>query len=409
MLFNWIPKHDKDKFNKDLLAKVEPWQLLLSILGLASSLWTIILHVQLHNADGPLVCDVSETINCTKIIGSEYGELFQIPLGAFGMSYFAIALGLTILPIFARISKRYLAFYRLVAGTVGVVVALSMAFIAYFVLNGVCEACTLVQLSTIIYFIFTVFDFKRNQDTAVFADPSAFSRMVIVAVLLSTPPLAAGYISNTYLLNYIEKDSSSDKEVNVSKTAISPEVAKYSKDEDFKKGNDNAPIVLVEFTDFECPYCQTLHSKLHSVQENIGEENLLIVFRNWPLKYHKHSRKLALAGRCIGSKGKFWEFADWAFSTAKENNRDPEKKAILFSDSAIKDKAITLGIDEEYFTECIKNKATEVKIEKDIKDANEFGAKGTPFILINGKPYKRNWLKKGLLEKDLRKLLPSKN
>lgn len=193
------------------------------------------------------------------------------------------------------------------------------------------------------------------------------------------------------------------------RSAPKPEEAGYANspvptERDYRLGSDNAPVVLTLFTDFECPYCQKFHTRMKEVQKNIGTDTLLIAFRNWPLSYHKHSRKIALAARCAGRDNKFWEFSDWAFHNAEQYEGNDEKMAEVFSLESMAKHASSLGADFDAFTKCVKTEAEMGRILRDELDAAKMGGQGTPFILLNGKPYDGNWMKPGEIESAVSKL-----
>jgi protein-disulfide isomerase len=158
------------------------------------------------------------------------------------------------------------------------------------------------------------------------------------------------------------------------------------------------------FTDFECPYCQKFHKRVREVQDNAGRSNLLVVFRNWALPYHRHSRDIAQAARCAGRSDKFWEFADWAFETAELYGRDEKKMVEFFAVDSMEKKAASLGVHPAEFRECMKTNAELGRIMRDEIDAVKFGGKGTPFIMLNGTTYDGNWMKPGELEKAISEL-----
>ena len=404
----FLPKYNKDSYDSAFLAEISRGQLIIAMVGFCLSIFAVILHVKLKfGQGGPLVCDINGTINCTKIIGSEFGELFGISLGAYGMAFFGIAIGVSILPLFTKVSKGYVAFWRFFVALIGMTVAAVAAFIAYVVLEGVCEVCSSIQLVCLVYFGLALHEFVKNRRGLMFGESVTFQRLVIMTIVLfSTPLLIAAAGSNLY-----QSLSKKNVETTPLLAAVSEDTARYSRGkngvpEDYRKGSDAAPIVLVEFTDFECPFCQKLHFLLAEIQHNLGGDNLLIVFRHWPLEYHRHSKNLAIAARCVGRQGRFWEMADWIFKKSAEYSSDKEMKDQIFSLSSLANQAVKMGIaDQDVLDICIEKHQEEGRINDDIKEAKSLGGTGTPFIIINGAPYKGNWLEKGVLESDLKRMI----
>jgi protein-disulfide isomerase/uncharacterized membrane protein len=407
--FRFLPKHDRDNHNNKHLAAHSLGQLVVSIIGFSLSVFAAFLHIKLKFGEGgPLVCDVNETINCSKIIGSEFGELFGISLGAYGMAFFGIAAGMSLLPIITQVSKAYVSLWRFFVASVGMLVALIAAFFSYFIIKGVCEVCSSIQLVCLIYFILVVREYLNSRGQLVFAENKTFLKIAMMTSLLFFVPLLLAASGSYYYQTFYRTNSD---EVMRLLAMVSEGAARYSKGkngapEDYRKGNDNAPVVLVEFTDFECPFCYRLHLLLGEIQQKIGEDNLLVVFRNWPLSYHSHAKDLAIAARCAGRQGRFWEMADWIFYTSDKYSSNREMKDRTFSLSGLADQAVRIGVsDRKALETCIESHQEEERINDDIKEAKSLGGTGTPFVLVNGVPYKGNWLEKGVLESDLKNMI----
>ncbi|MCK5073569.1 MAG: thioredoxin domain-containing protein [Bacteriovoracaceae bacterium] len=381
-------------------------QLIITLLGLGSSFWTYLLHIQLKaQAGSPLICDVNETINCSKIIGSSQGELFYIPLGIWGMVYWLMGLGLVFLPKFSKVSARCVASWRLFVSGVGFVSALALIYISYFILKGICEFCSVVQASCIIYFIVSFVSYKRIKDGVYHATKLDFIKFVGSVTVSLVIPLVVFASTKTFFHNYYKKIDQGQKQVGEYQIQAPFLPLLDNENIDYSQGENGAPVEIIEFTDFECPYCQLLHEKLQELKHLVDSGKVRIYFRNWPLSYHKYSFKLAVAARCSGAQDKFWEFADWSFKTAKKYARDKKQKEKMFSDSNILNKAKDLNLDITAFKECLKDENILKKLKKDSSDANYLGGAGTPFLLVNGSQYKGNWLQPKLLEKDILKII----
>ena len=125
MKLPFLPAYDKDPDEAAWRARPDKVLLAVALLGFAVSLYALVLHLKLKIQKGvPLSCDINEVASCSRIIGSRYGELFGVPLGAMGMAFFAILLATSLLPLMATVSRRYYAWYQLAFSAVGAVVAL---------------------------------------------------------------------------------------------------------------------------------------------------------------------------------------------------------------------------------------------------------------------------------------------
>jgi protein-disulfide isomerase len=143
--------------------------------------------------------------------------------------------------------------------------------------------------------------------------------------------------------------------------------------EDHIKGEKNAPVTLLEYGDFECPYCGSAYPVIKKVEELEGD-NLRIVFRNFPLsEIHPHALKAAYAAEAAGKQGKFWQMHDLLF----------ENQGRL-GDEDLLGYARTLGLDIRQFQKDMVSKMTIEKVKNDFIGGAESGVNGTPTLYING-------------------------
>lgn len=142
------------------------------------------------------------------------------------------------------------------------------------------------------------------------------------------------------------------------------------------KGSANAIVEIVEFSDFQCPFCKQVTPALDGVVEKYGDK-VKLVFRQFPLEsIHEQAFKAAESALCASDQGKFWEMHDLMFE---------EQKALSVAD--LKDKAKRLGLEEAAFEECLDSAKYADQIREDLKDGASAGVTGTPSLFINGRPY----------------------
>ncbi len=137
-------------------------------------------------------------------------------------------------------------------------------------------------------------------------------------------------------------------------------------------GGEQAPVTIIEFSDYECPYCKRAEEVVQKVRQTYGDK-VRIVYRHYPLDFHANARPAAEASACANAQGKFWEFHDkiWTLSELSE----PKLKGI----------AGELGLDQAKFDECLAKKQFKADIDKDMADASAVGVTGTPAFFINGR------------------------
>lgn len=140
------------------------------------------------------------------------------------------------------------------------------------------------------------------------------------------------------------------------------------------RGNPGAPVTVVEFSDFQCPYCVRARPTVNRVRETYGDK-VRWVFRHFPLDFHAQAEKAGEGAACAGEQGKFWEMHDllWA-NTAKLQAAD------------LKAHAATLGLDGPKFGECLDSGRYAGLVAADLEAGQGYGVSGTPAFFVNGRP-----------------------
>jgi protein-disulfide isomerase len=144
-----------------------------------------------------------------------------------------------------------------------------------------------------------------------------------------------------------------------------------------KIGNPKAKIQLVEFSDFQCPYCGASYPFTKEIVSKY-KTNLLFVYRHYPLTQHKNAMIAAEAAQAAGAQGKFWEMHDMLFENQSSWSESTSPLDIF------KTYAEKLHLDMNKFVDEIKNEKYLAKIQKDREDGNKAGITGTPTYLLNG-------------------------
>ncbi len=139
-------------------------------------------------------------------------------------------------------------------------------------------------------------------------------------------------------------------------------------------GNKDSNVLLEEFSDLECPACQTAHlSFVRKIKEEF-KDNISFTYYHFPISYHKYAQKAAEAAECANDQGKFWQFVDVAFS----------KKGQLDKNSLI-NIAGALDLDKDRFTACLGSGVKKQYVERDWEEGVRRGLKGTPTFYLNGR------------------------
>lgn len=150
-------------------------------------------------------------------------------------------------------------------------------------------------------------------------------------------------------------------------------------DDDHIRGNPNAPIVLVEYSDYDCPFCKQFHTTMNRIMAEYGPDGQVAwVYRHFPLEQlHPNAAKVAEASECVAAlagNDAFWTFSDLVFDERDTN--EPTNMARL------SEYAVTAGASEAAFNECLESGKYADEVATDIADGRNAGAKGTPHTLV---------------------------
>lgn len=144
-------------------------------------------------------------------------------------------------------------------------------------------------------------------------------------------------------------------------------------DDDPIKGNPKAPVTIVEFSEYQCPFCRRFHKEVlpKLEEEYISKGKVRYIFRDFPLRFHKKAVPAAIAANCAGEQGKYWEMNDFLFN-------NPDKLDI----EAVTPSVGEIGLDQAEFETCVKKESHQAEIDKDLEDGRKYGVRGTPSLFI---------------------------
>ena len=138
-------------------------------------------------------------------------------------------------------------------------------------------------------------------------------------------------------------------------------------------GSSAAPVQIVEFSDFQCPYCRRAADTMAQVVTKYGDK-VSLVFRNDPLPMHAYAHRAAEAADCANDQGRFWTYHDLLFAGSK------------LDDTQLEGYATTLGLQASKFDACLHAGAHTAEVDADMADAARAAITGTPGFFINGRP-----------------------
>ncbi len=155
-----------------------------------------------------------------------------------------------------------------------------------------------------------------------------------------------------------------------------PQIVRYDVpvDDDPFLGSNDAPITIIEFSDYECPYCRQWHSEVYTRLMDTYGDQIRFVYRDFPIEsIHPNARSAAEAANCANELGVFWDFHDKLFSME-----------LGLGSEAYQEYASQLGLDSGEFQECIDSGRYQQEVRADFDFASNLGVRSTPTFFING-------------------------
>lgn len=147
------------------------------------------------------------------------------------------------------------------------------------------------------------------------------------------------------------------------------------------KGNVNAPVKLVEYSDFECPHCKDFEPILKKALADFGD-NISLEYNDFPLtQAHKNATLAAEAAQCALQQNTFWEYHDVLFAKQDDwaNVADPTEKFAQY--------ATELSLDKDKFSSCVNNHEQKPAVTEDVAEGNAKQVDSTPTLFVNGEEY----------------------
>jgi protein-disulfide isomerase len=345
--------------------------LVLSLLSGAALSVYYLWHMWVPSGDS--LCGISETINCQASSQSIFARVGPLPVALLGAAFYLAGL---VLVRRARPDDAEVGNLRLLHILFGVSVLYSVFLggISALVLKTICPVCTLMYMANGVGLFATwklVGEPPWKSVARVFAAPLQALKQggvwfaLFFAALCFVGVAAEQRIAGPADLVIEPRDPDAAPIPYAELTAAHVPAV----------GPVDAPLVVVEFSDFQCPYCARLTDSMHAMREVFGDQ-MRLEFRNLPLEMHEMARPAALAALCANQEGKFWELHDLLFENQSELTTD----VILALGTEV-------GLNETALQTCMNSEETRLMLEADRHAAEAFGVQGTPTFFINGVRY----------------------
>jgi protein-disulfide isomerase len=206
----------------------------------------------------------------------------------------------------------------------------------------------------------------------------AFREMIDAELSHADALLAAGVKPEALYAAVIERGKSTVAREKPALPSASPEVYKVPTGDGPRRGGAEPKVTLVEFGDFQCPFCARVQGTLATLLHDYGDD-VALVFRHLPLSFHPRAMPAALAAEAAREQGKFWELHDRLYGADAQQSLD---------DEAIEKAAREVGLDMKRFDAARGAPLAAKRVRRDMDDAALYGAKGTPTFFINGRRFR---------------------
>jgi protein-disulfide isomerase len=186
-------------------------------------------------------------------------------------------------------------------------------------------------------------------------------------------PRIVQYLDQQKVAERREKFIDELKTKHKAKIALKPPVVEVASAGRPEKGGKQAPVTIIEFSDYQCPFCKRAEDVVDQVVKTYGDK-VKVVFRDYPLPMHPEARLAHEAANCANAQGKFWEYHRKLFANQQ-----------ALAEANLKTYAKDLGLDQAKFDDCLAKRPHKAAIDKDLEDGAKVGVSGTPAFFINGR------------------------
>lgn len=371
----------------------------LCVLGVALSAYLSYLHLRPKGLEGESLCSVNDYMNCMPVLESRFSQFGFVPTAWMGLTFYVYLLGIFLYQLSEpeyRIRTWGLPWVLL---HFSVALSVGLAIESVFVIGALCPFCTPLYLVNVLLWIGVKQMLKLKWNDFFRALRAGFHPRALAYGL----SLALFSLFSIYQLSRAQTPAATPAPSPAAETPPprapneSPELSRYLDDFFRQKansfniqgrpvwGNPDAKVTIVEFSDFQCPYCAKAASDLKRILKPF-DAHVRLVFLHYPLSSHcnpgiaQEGHPLACAAAsasyCAQQQGQFWEFHDRIFDAQSS-----------LSEAKLSRTAEALKLDMQKFQICLKDPATAQFLAQDIAQGTQAGIRGTPSIFVQGRPF----------------------
>jgi len=361
---------------------------IVAVIGLVIALNLSYLHAKLATGAGYVSwCTINPEVNCDVVLSSEYASFLGVPVAAWAvLTYLGIAIAALGVVRTQRASRRrQLVTALFAAGVWSVVFSLYLLAVSLFVLGTMCLLCSGLYVVNLGLLVSTARLHSavrvpvREQDawqerTRLIAGASAAAALILLGIV-------GWKASRGEQVLTAEEIKLKDPEFYAWYTKLPMATGDLSGGH--TKGQDDALVTVIEFSDFECGHCANAYHSLKQVLPRY-QKDVQVRFHHFPLdpacnpavkhSLHQYACLAAMASECAAAQGRFWEYHDLLFENQSKLDRD-----------SLLDYADRLGLERSAFVACLDSDATKQAIAADVAAGMRLGIESTPTFFLNGR------------------------
>jgi protein-disulfide isomerase/uncharacterized membrane protein len=362
----------------------------LAVIGLGVSIEIERLHRRLVS-DGNVTswCSISPAVNCDLVLSSRYAVLTGVSIALWAIAYYVIVLGVALGAATTQRARwrEPLANLAFVLSIWGVLFALYMAMIAFAVLHTVCLMCSALYLTNIALFV-AAWRLRTSARLAGRRQASTQNRFVVAGGIIAAVGVLSigGWEALGGAVHPIGAEEIARARPEFVHWFFAQPVVSVATDGNHARGQADAAVTIVEFSDFECGHCAAFHESVEDVLPRLGQ-GVRVIFRHFPLdpscnprvsaKIHPQACLAAVAAECAGEQQKFWQYHNMLF----DHQQALERPFLIAY-------AERLGLDVKRFTTCLGGAEARARVEHDAAEGGALGVDSTPTMFINGRMIK---------------------
>lgn len=359
----------------------------IALVGLAVALMIVHTHAQL-TAGLATYCAVNEIVDCAPVLTSPFAYLFGVPVAHFAVAAYGAmaALALAAAYVGGASRRRQMANLLLLGAVGSVVFSAYLGYVAFFVIGHVCPQCTTLYvvnlglLASTAWLTGSAQASTREQRTW-----RGRLRLIGGAVAATVVLLVAGVLwKGLGTATRLTADEVCQRDPQFCSQYKGLPVVALDIPGGHVKGPDDAPVTIVEFSDFECGHCKLAWEGLKQALPLYGDQ-VQVRFHHFPLDGtcnpsmpagggHKYACLAAMAAECAGAQGRFWQYQDTLFEHQPAFTREDLLRY-----------AADLGLDHDTFVACLDSDAPREAIRQDVASGTKLGIDSTPTLYLNGR------------------------